>query len=137
MRAPSHATLQVLQNLDVWDEKVGFVSLGKFAPAGAVLLWPQMRFSQVPSTLLKSKLSHPSCALLYSLHKKVELRDRPLAAEARLRDSMRSHFGKERCYMIFRNGGCVWGGNGEGRRARAHAHLIKERAMRVYTKRGI
>ena len=54
MRAPSHDTLQVLQNLDVWDEKVGFVSLGKFAPAGAVLLWPQMRFSQVPSMLCKS-----------------------------------------------------------------------------------
>ena len=100
---PPH-TPQDLQNLDVWDETVGFVSLGKHALAGSVLLWPHMRFSQVPSTLLKSKLSHPSCALLYSLHKKVELRDRPLAAEARLRDSMRSHFGKERCYMIIRNG---------------------------------
>ena len=88
----------------MWDETVGFVSLGKHAPAGSVLLWPHMRFSQVPSTLPKPKLSHPSCALLYSLHKKVELRDLPLDAEARLRESTRSHFGKERCYMIIRDG---------------------------------
>ena len=83
----------------MWDETVGFVSLGKHAPAGSVLLWPHMRFSQVPSMLLKSKLSYPSCAACYSMHKKAELRERPLDAEERLRASMRSHFAKERCYI--------------------------------------
>ena len=39
--------IQVLMFLDVWDERVGFISLGRHAPAGAVLLWPHMRFSQV------------------------------------------------------------------------------------------
>ena len=38
------------------------------------------------------------------MHKKAELRERPLDAEKRLRESMRSHFGKERCYMINRDG---------------------------------
>ena len=38
------------------------------------------------------------------MHKKAELRERPLDAEKRLRESMRSHFGKERCYMIIRDG---------------------------------
>ena len=37
---------KVMRSVDVWDSKVGFVSLGKFAPAGSVLLWPHMRFSQ-------------------------------------------------------------------------------------------
>ena len=37
---------KVMRSLDVWDPQVGFVSLGKFAPAGAVLLWPHMRFSE-------------------------------------------------------------------------------------------
>ena len=45
--SPPH-TLQVLRSLDVWDETVGFVSLGKHAPAGSVLLWPHLRFSQAP-----------------------------------------------------------------------------------------
>ena len=36
------------------------------------------------------------------MHKKAELRERPLDAEKMLRESMRSHFGKERCYMITR-----------------------------------
>ena len=39
--------IQVLMFLDVWDERIGFVSLGRHAPAGAVLLRPHMRFSQV------------------------------------------------------------------------------------------
>ena len=43
------------------------------------------------------------------MHKKAELRERPLDAEKRLRESMRSHFGKERCYMITRDGGREWG----------------------------
>ena len=67
------------------------------------------------------------------MHKKAELRERPLDAEKRLRESMRSHFGKERCYMIIRDG--VEGVG--GRRARTRAHFVKERAMHVYTKRGI
>ena len=33
------------------------------------------------------------------MHKKAELRERPLDAEERLRASMRSHFAKERCYI--------------------------------------
>ena len=41
------AFIQVCMFLDVWDERNGFVSLGKHAPAGAVLLWPHMRFSRV------------------------------------------------------------------------------------------
>ena len=37
--------------LDVWDEDAGFISLGKFAPEGSVLLWPHIRFSQVSAML--------------------------------------------------------------------------------------
>ena len=53
------------------------------------------------------------------MHKKAELRERPIDAEERLRESMRSHFGKERCYMIIRDG---VEGVGEIRaRTRAHS----------------
>ena len=49
-KASKHATMawvdEVIMGLDVWDPYVGFVSLGKLAPAGAVLLWPYLRFSE-------------------------------------------------------------------------------------------
>ena len=38
------------------------------------------------------------------MHKKAELRERHLDAEKMLREIMRSHFDKERCYMINRDG---------------------------------
>ena len=62
------------------------------------------------------------------MHKKAELRERPIDAEERLRESMRSHFGKERCYMIIRDGV-------EGvreRRARTHTSSRSERC--TYTR---
>jgi hypothetical protein len=40
---------EVVRSLDVWDPAVGFVSLGKLSPAGAVLLWPHIRFTKVPA----------------------------------------------------------------------------------------
>ena len=56
------------------------------------------------------------------MHKKAELRERPIDAEERLRESMRSHFGKERCYMIIRDG---VEGVGEIR-ARTRAHYEEQ-----------
>ena len=86
---------QVVRSLDVWDPKVGFVSLGAFAPPGAVLLWPHLRFSQV-LTLKKTCNATLRCLNVYRIYiEKVELRERPRAAQKRLEHSMRSHFAKE------------------------------------------
>ena len=47
-RTHSYGRGEVVKRTDVWDPSVGFISLGRFAPAGSVLLWPHMRFSQDP-----------------------------------------------------------------------------------------
>ena len=64
------------------------------------------------------------------MHKKAELRERPLDAEERLRASMRSHFAKERCYIS--RFGTEWREWGKEEHARTRTSSRSERC--TYTR---